>query len=137
MRCRWIPSYQSKDNAKYLQKQQNIGLRIVLGAFKRCTILQLHTESYIPPLHLWLNGKIAVFRARIEKSGIRLQMIKACYNIQLATHVADGFCTYGPLAPIATPGTNSRQWALTWLGGSFKDCEDKVKSLVLQDWTND
>ena len=125
-----------KDNARDLQKQQNVNPRIVLGAFRRCAISQLHTESFIPPLHLWLNRKITLFRARIKASGIRSQINDACYNIQLATQVAHGLRTYGPLALIATPGINSRQWALTRLGGSFKGCEGKVKSLVLQDWTN-
>ena len=73
---------------------------------------------------------------RIEESSIRAQIKDACYNIQLAIQVADTPYTSRPLAPILAPGTLSRQWALTWLGGSFKDCEGRVKSLVLQDWTN-
>ena len=46
------PNLQLKGTARDLQKQQNIGLRTVLGAFKRYSISQLHTESYVPPLHL-------------------------------------------------------------------------------------
>ncbi len=130
------PNLRLKDTAKDLQKHQNVGLRIVLGAFKRCSISQLHTESYVPPLHLWLNGKIALFRARIEASGIRAQIKDACYTIQLTIQAADGIRSYRPLAPIATAGTNSRQWALNWLGGSFEGCEGKIKKLVLQDWTD-
>ena len=128
------PNLQSKDIAKDLQKHQNIGLRIVLGAFKRCSTSQLHTESYVPPLHLWLNGKIALFHASIEASGIRAQIKDACYTIQLTIQAADGVCSYRSRPPIATAGTNSRQWALNWFGGSFESCEGKIKKLVLQDW---
>ena len=46
------PNLRWKGTARDLQKQQNIGLRTVLGAFKRYSISQLHTESYVPPLHL-------------------------------------------------------------------------------------
>ena len=56
--------------ANKLQQHQNTGLRIILGAFKRTSIRQLHTEAYVPPLHLWLNGKIAMFQARLASSGI-------------------------------------------------------------------
>ena len=88
------PDLRLKDTARDLQKQQNVGLRIVLGAFRCCSISQLHTESYVLPLHFWLNEKVTLFRARIEASGIRSQIKDACYNIQLAIHVADGLRSY-------------------------------------------
>ena len=50
-----------KGIAAKLQKQQNQGLRTVLGAFKATPIRQLETESYVPPLDLWLNGRVARF----------------------------------------------------------------------------
>jgi hypothetical protein len=50
-----------KGLAARLQKQQNQGLRIVLGAFKATLILQLETEAYVPLLSLWLNRRIARF----------------------------------------------------------------------------
>src|SRR5450432_3506698 len=65
--------------AARLQVQQNQGLRTVLGAFKATPIRQLETESYVPPLDLWLNGRVARFQARIEYSGIA-QKIRNAYN---------------------------------------------------------
>ena len=64
------PDLKSKYSAKLLQTQQNTALRIVLGAFRRCKTALLHTEAYVLPLHLWLNGRIMLFHARIAKSGI-------------------------------------------------------------------
>ncbi len=130
------PNFQLKGCVRKLQQQQNVGLRIVLRTFKRCSIPQLHTDAYVPPLHLWLNGKVSLFHVRIEASGIRSQIKDACYTIQLAMQVADGFSSQRPLTPIATPNTTTRQWALNWLGGSFADCEGKIKEIVLQDWTD-
>src|SRR5579862_5630441 len=65
-----------------LQKQQNQGLRTVLGAFKATPIRQLETESYVPPLDLWLNGRIARFQARMEQSGIAQKVRDACSTIR-------------------------------------------------------
>src|SRR5277367_6594747 len=71
-----------KGIAAKLQKQQNQGLRIVLGAFKATPIQQLETESYVPPLDLWLNGRIARFQARMEHSGIVQKVRNGCKAIR-------------------------------------------------------
>jgi hypothetical protein len=64
-----------------LQKHQNSGLRQVLGAFKATPIRQLETEAYVPPLDLWLNGRIAHFQARLEKTDLARQIRGACTAI--------------------------------------------------------
>ena len=65
-----------------LAKYQNQGLRQVLGAFKATPIKQLETEAYVPPLDLWLNGRIARFQARLERTGIARQIKDACAAIR-------------------------------------------------------
>ena len=64
-----------------VQKHQNQGLRTVLGAFKATPIRQLEAESYVPPLDLWLNGRVARFQARLEHSGIAQKIQDACRTI--------------------------------------------------------
>ena len=71
-----------KGLAAKLQKQQNQGLRTVLGAFKATPTRRLETESYVPPLDLWLNGRIARFQARMEHSGIAQKIRDACNSIR-------------------------------------------------------
>jgi hypothetical protein len=66
-----------------LAKHQNSGLRQVLGAFKATPVRQLETEAYVPPLDLWLNGRIARFQARLERTGIARQIQDACTTIQI------------------------------------------------------
>src|SRR5271170_3090373 len=65
-----------------LAKHQNQGLRQVLGAFKATPIQQLETEAYVPPLDLWLNGRIARFQARMEHSGIVQKVRNGCKAIR-------------------------------------------------------
>jgi hypothetical protein len=79
-------SNKPKGLAAKLQKQQNQGLRTVLGAFKATPIRQLETESYVPPLDLWLNGRIARFQAKMEHSGIVQKVRDACSTIRARIH---------------------------------------------------
>jgi hypothetical protein len=65
-----------------LQKQQNSGLRRVLGAFKATPIRQLETEAYGPSLDLWLDGRIARFQARLERTSLARQIKDACAAIR-------------------------------------------------------
>lgn len=130
------PDLKSKGSAKLLQTQQNTALRIVLGAFRRCKIALLHTEAYIPPLHLWLNGRVMLFHARIEKSGIRALIRGACYDIQTAICRTSNSRLRLPLTPILTPSFERHIWAFNRLGGSFEDWEGKVRRMVQKDWAN-
>ena len=59
-----------KGLAAKLQAEQNKGLRVVLGAFKATSTRRLEIEAYVPPIDLWLNGRIARYQARIDRSGI-------------------------------------------------------------------
>src|SRR6266487_4112672 len=71
-----------KGLAARLQKQQNHGLRIVLGAYKATPIRMLETELYVPPLDLWLNRQVARFQAWLERLGIAQKIREACSTIR-------------------------------------------------------
>ena len=53
--------------AKQLAKAQNRSLRIVAGAYKSTPIRCLETETWVPPLDLYLNKRLADFEARLQK----------------------------------------------------------------------
>ena len=48
--------------AAKLQPIQNKCLRVVAGAYKVMLIRALEIETYIPPLDLYLDGRLAAFR---------------------------------------------------------------------------
>jgi hypothetical protein len=54
----------------------------VLGAFKATPIRQLETEAYVPPLDIWLNGRIARLEARLERMGLARQINDAYATIR-------------------------------------------------------
>src|SRR3979490_3063091 len=93
-----------KGLAAKLQKQQNQGLRTVLGAFKATPIRQLETESYVPPLDLWLNGRIARFQARMEHSGIAQKVRDACSTIWARILRRTNRWSQASAQPATTPG---------------------------------
>ena len=103
-------------SAKLLQTQQNTALRIVLHAFCQCKIALLHTEAYIPHLHLWLNRRIMLFYARIAKSGICALIQGACYDIQMASCKLNNLRLRLLLMPVLMPSFEWYIWAFNWLG---------------------
>jgi hypothetical protein len=53
--------------ATYLTKAQNRSLRIVAGAYKATPIRHLEAETWVPPLDLYLNKRLADFESRIQE----------------------------------------------------------------------
>src|SRR6266487_3196593 len=125
-----------KGLAARLQKQQNQGLRTVLGAYRATPARMLETELYVPPLDLWLNGQIARFQARLERSGIAQEIRNACSTIR--TRILR--CT-NRQAPnnttettTDTPGAKQKLWVEEWTGRPLDQWDHQEKKLVLQDW---
>jgi hypothetical protein len=63
-----------KGPAAKFRVHQNSGLQKVLGAFHATPIRQLETKAFTTPLDLWLNGRVARFQARLERTGIAKQI---------------------------------------------------------------
>lgn len=57
----------AKGIAKDLAKIQNKCLRVVAGAYKATPIRNLETETWVPPLDLYLNKRRAEFEARLQQ----------------------------------------------------------------------
>jgi hypothetical protein len=103
----------------------------VLGAFKATPIRQLETEAYVPPLGLWLNGRIARFQARLEQTGIARQ-VKDAYTairIQLRTRRQRQRRRAIP----ATLAAMQRQWVGKWISQPIEQWNEREKPKVLAD----
>jgi hypothetical protein len=61
---------------------QNKCLRVVAGAYKATPIRALETETYTPPLDLYLDGRLAAFRDRLANSRVGQSIQEACKVIQ-------------------------------------------------------
>jgi hypothetical protein len=104
----------------------------VLGAFKATPIRQLETEAYVPPLDLWLNGRVARFQARLEKTGLARQIRNACTAIQMQLRTWARTQRNHQQA-IDTPRTAQKQWAENWTGQPIEQWDEQEKQKVLVD----
>ena len=53
-----------------LGKAQNESLRIVAGAFESTPIRNLETETWVLPLDLYFNKRLADFEARLQQPAL-------------------------------------------------------------------
>jgi hypothetical protein len=131
-------SNKPKGLAAKLQRHQNQGLRVVLGAFKATPTRQLETEAYVPPLDLWLNGRVARYQARIVRSGIAQLIDNACAAIRTRVRQRVA-CQRRRSAPPAetqnlTQSQERRLWAKDWVQAPLDLWDQREKKLVLQEW---
>jgi hypothetical protein len=68
----------AKGPAAKLSSTQNKCLRIIAGAYKATPVRALETETFIPPLDLYLDGRVAAYQARIEGSKAESVIQEAC-----------------------------------------------------------
>jgi hypothetical protein len=115
-----------------LAKHQNSALRQVLGAFKATPIRQLETEAYIPPLDLWLNGRIACFQARLERTGMARQIQDACTTIRIHLRTRGQRQRRIP----DTPALIRKRWTEKWIRQPIEQWDEREKPRVLADWTD-
>jgi hypothetical protein len=125
--------------ASKLAKYQNQGLRTVLGAFKATPTRSLETEAYISPLDLWLNGRLACFQARLERTGIATQIREACSRIRSklrsrAPRQRRRREAGNTLEERTTPGVNRKTWTEQWTGKRTGEWDERQEKLVLRDW---
>ena len=65
-----------------LRSVQNSCLRTVAGAFRATPIRSLEVETYIPPIDIYLNSRVAAFQRRVEDSSSYDVIKKACSAIR-------------------------------------------------------
>jgi hypothetical protein len=64
-----------------LRTEQSQCLRTVAGAYRATPVRALETETFVPPLDLYLNGRVAQFERRIEESGMGQLIRDSCASI--------------------------------------------------------
>ena len=64
-----------------LRKEQSQCSRAVAGAYRAIPVRSLETETFVPPLDLYLNGRVVQFEGRIEESGMARLIRDCCTTI--------------------------------------------------------
>jgi hypothetical protein len=78
-----------------------------------------------------LNGRIAPFQARLERTGIARQIEDACTAIRTQLRLRPQ--TQRKAAD--TPAAARKQWVKKWIGQPIGQWDERGKQKVLQDWT--
>ena len=55
--------------AKQLTTVQSSCLRVIAGAYRATPVHSLETETWVPPLDLYLNRRVAEFKERLAQTG--------------------------------------------------------------------
>jgi hypothetical protein len=104
---------------------------------RQTTTMCALTEAYVPPLDLWLNGRIARFQARLERTGLARQIRNACTAIktQLRLRTWRGQQQAPTTTTTTTPATARKQWVEQWIGQPIEQWDEREKQKVFEDWT--
>ncbi len=114
--------------AAKLQPTQNKCLRVVAGAYRATLVRALETETYIPPLDLYLDSRLAAFRDRLANSQVGQSIQRACKVIQQRLRNKKGRRrSHRPI-----PGQASDEWARIRSLDLGKSTE---KERVIEAWT--
>ena len=107
-------------------------LRAVTGAFKATPRQTRETEAAIPPLRAHIARLQLQSRARLEASGARQEIDRACRRLR--SHLAPHHGPHRPAGP--TPGKARRTWARNLLWRRQQRMEDISSNLGLPPWSD-
>jgi hypothetical protein len=106
---------------------QNKCLRIVSGAYRATPISVLEAETFIPPLDLYLDARLAQFRLRHKESGMEELVKNACLKIR---NKLRGRRRRRQQQPTQTEGEARTQWAEAWLKDEHQEDLPAAKVLL-------
>ncbi len=115
-----------KGLAKKLGKYQNSCLRTIAGAYRATSVRQLETETFVPPLEVYLNRRMAAYHLRQEGSEVRKETRQICAKIRRQTQRR----RRRPLPP--TPGLAGEEWAKSWREEATSKVE--LDKRILREW---
>ena len=111
--------------ARNLASAQSRCLRVVAGAYRATPVRSLETETYVPPIDLYLNKRLADFEERLERTGKADLIRTACAAIATQLRRRPGPRRGRPrrrvedLPPHRDSGTAKAQWARRWTGSTL------------------
>src|SRR5208282_574279 len=124
--------------ARLLIPLQTRCLRIVAGAYKATAVRHLETETFVPPLDLYLSKRLADFEARLQASGAADRISRACLAVQSYLRRRRPLPGRGrparllPALSAVQLGTgsnrNSASWAIQWSRGPLPDFQSYTSS---------
>jgi Reverse transcriptase (RNA-dependent DNA polymerase)/Endonuclease-reverse transcriptase len=116
--------------ASHLSTAQSECLRTVTGGYRATQIRHLEVEAAVPPIHIYLNKRVAEFESRLEYTGMARKVRCACTAV--ATRLRRRRTRIRPIGPQLLPkgGEQKARWARRWCAGG----ELTTNEAVERDW---
>ena len=117
--------------AKQLSTTQSSCLRVVAGAYRATPVRSLETETWVPPLDLYLNKRLADFEARLANTGKMdlLRNSRKAVATAIRSRRVRGDARLNTSNPTPVEGTEARAvWSTEWLGN------DTPEEALERDW---
>jgi hypothetical protein len=117
--------------AKELATTQSSCLRVVAGAYRATPVRSLETETWVPPLDLYLNKRLADFEARLANTGKMdlLRNSRKAVATAIRSRRVRGDARLNTSNPTPVEGTEARAvWSTEWLGN------DTPEEALERDW---
>ncbi len=112
-----------KGVAGKLSSIQNKCLRTVAGAFRATPTYSLEVETFVPPIDLYLNNRIAAFQARLQNSSSYETIKQSCATIQRRLRLRP------QRRPVLTLGEERHRWA------EARAADTPIAQQLIQEWT--
>ena len=116
--------------ASHLSTAQSECLRTVTGGYRATQIRYLKVEAAVPPIHIYLNKRVAEFESRLEYTGMARKVRCACTAV--ATRLRRRRTRIRPIGPQLLPkgGEQKARWARRW----YAEGELITDEAVERDW---
>lgn len=121
--------------AAQLLTTQSRCLRVVSGGYRRTPVRNLETETFTPPLDLYLTKRLADFETRLEATGKAQLLRNVCAGIaaRLRTRrnrqrISPWQTVPAPSHPVPQDVEERTQWARRWIG------DGSTSEALIRDW---
>jgi Reverse transcriptase (RNA-dependent DNA polymerase) len=105
--------------ARQLLTTQSSCLRVVAGAYRATPVRSLETETWVPPLDIYLSKRVADFEARLVSTGKAelLRNTRGAVATAIRNRRTRRDSRLTTTNPVPTDGTEARAaWAVGWVG---------------------
>lgn len=116
--------------ANHLSTAQSDCLRTVTGGYRATQIRHLEVEAATPPIHIYLNKRVAEFESRLEYTGMAKKVRSACAAV--ASRLRRQRTRIRPVGPQLLPkgGEQKAKWASRWCAEGELTTDEAVE----RDW---
>jgi len=119
--------------ARSLAREQNRCLRVIAGAFRATPVRNLETETFVPPIDLYLNVRLADFEARLQLTGKAQLIDNVCAGVRAQLRRRRGR-PRKQKQPTIEEGAGKLRWAKERMWDGTRGARCEAREALARDW---